>query len=286
MKTGRFSIEQLSEGFFELFKDGSFIKMDPSRLDDLETDPSLGVYSSAIGIDPVLISDGEFNVVVDPGLGWGLDHSSAYKNTSNIITNLDIFGLRPQDIDFVILTHLHFDHAAGCTFVNADSETSLTFPNAKYLVRQDEWEFAVHQQITKSDITPGAGYKLDEFYKIAAENRFEFITHDEIEVINGIKMIKSAGHTPGHQIVKIESGGDTAYILGDLIPTEYHLNHYAMKLIDYDQIQAKKFKTLLLKQALKENARLYFYHSLFNKTGRLAKDRHRNYVLVDEKRKF
>lgn len=286
MKTGRFSIEQLSEGFFELFKDGSFIKMDPARLDDLGLDHSLGVYSSAIGIDPVLITDGEKSLIVDPGLGWGLDHTSVYKNTSNIITNLDIFGLRPEDIDFVIFTHLHFDHAAGCTYVSSESKTALTFPNAKYLVRQEEWEFAVSQQIQDSDKTPGAGYKLDEFYKIAAENRFEFITDTEIEIINGVKLIKSAGHTPGHQIVKVQSGGDTAYILGDLIPTEYHLNHYAMKLIDHNPIQAKKFKTLLLKQALKENAQLYFYHSLFNKTGRLAKDRNRNYVLVDEKRKF
>jgi len=102
MSIGRFDIEQLSEGFFELFKDGTFSKMDPNRLNNPMEDDSLGRYSSALGIDPLLITDGETNLVIDPGLGWGLDNRSSYKETSNIVTNLNIFGLRPQDIHYVI----------------------------------------------------------------------------------------------------------------------------------------------------------------------------------------
>lgn len=285
MTTGRFTIEQLSEGFFELFRDGSFIKMDPSRLENLPDDSTLGVHSSAIGIDPVLISDGVHNIVADPGLGWGLDHNSSYQDTSNIITNLDIFGLRPQDINFVILSHLHFDHAAGATFVNDQSATTSTFPNARYLVQKTEWEYAVQCQIDKNDRTPGAGYRLDELYRLAADERLQFIDEDVHEVIKGLTLVKTGGHTPGHQVVKAVDSGDTAYFLGDLIPTEHHLNHYAMKVIDYDSVQAKKVKTLLLRNALKENARLYFYHSLFNKTGVLAKDENRNYVLLNDRPK-
>ncbi|MDX1591938.1 MAG: MBL fold metallo-hydrolase, partial [Balneolaceae bacterium] len=116
MQIGDFAIEQLSEGFFELFEDGSFQKMDPDRIRYAADDPTLGKYSSALGIDPLLITNGETNIVIDPGLGWGLDHNSRFRDTSNVITNLNIFGLRPEDIHHVVLSHLHFDHAAGCTF--------------------------------------------------------------------------------------------------------------------------------------------------------------------------
>lgn len=281
MTLGRFTIEQLSEGFFELFKDGTFSKMDPSRLNNPGEDPTLGRYSSAIGIDPLLISDGDYHIIVDTGLGWGLDHNSTYENSSNLVTNLEIFGVKPEDVDLVILTHLHFDHAAGSSRVSSQLTTEATFPNARYLLQESEWEFALHQQQTKQS-TPGADYRLDELYRLKADDRFEMVDGNHSPT-NSVKLLHSAGHTPGHQVVKIEDGRHTAYYLGDLIPTEYHLNHYSMKRIDHSPLTAKKAKTLILKEAYKEQAQLFFYHSLFNKSGHLDKDRHRNYILKEKR---
>lgn len=279
MTLGRFTIEQLSEGFFELFKDGTFVKMDPNRLNNPGEDPTLGRYSSAIGIDPLLISDSDHHTIVDTGLGWGLDHQSRYEESSNIVTNLEIFGIAPEDIDLVILTHLHFDHSAGCTRVSDQFTTEATFPNARYLLQKSEWDFALTEQLSKQE-APGADYRLDELYRLKADDRLEMIegNHSPTE---SIKLIHSGGHTPGHQVVKIEDSEQIAYFLGDLIPTEYHLNHYSMKRIDHSPLTAKKAKTLILKEAFKENAQLFFYHSLFNKSGRLAKDMHRNYILQE-----
>jgi len=280
MKIGKFSIEQLSEGFFELFEDGSFSKMNPSRLKHPMEDPSLGKYSTALGIDPLLIFDGETNIILDPGLGWGLDHNSSYENTSNVVTNLDIFGLRPQDIHHVVLSHLHFDHAAGSTYVSEKLETTPTFPNADYHVHKKEWEFALLQTAQKPK-TVGADYKLDEFYRLAADEKLNFIEDDIHELIPGITLMKTGGHTPGHLVTKIESDEKFAYFMGDLIPTEYHLNHYSMKQIDLDPLQSKKAKTILLRQALKEKAVIFFYHSLYKKTGQLSLDEKKRYVLID-----
>jgi len=280
MTLGRFTIEQLSEGFFELFKDGTFAKMDPNRLNNLGEDPTLGRYSSAIGIDPLLIFDGNQHVIIDTGLGWGLDHKSSYQNSSNIATNLEIFGVSPEDIDLVILTHLHFDHAAGCTRVSGQFRTEATFPNARYLLQKSEWDFALHQQQTKQT-SPGADYRLDELYRLKADDRFEMIEGNHSPA-DSIKLLHSGGHTPGHQVVKIQDGEQTAYFLGDLIPTEYHLNHYSMKRVDHSTLTAKKAKTLILKEAYKEQAQLFFYHSLFNKSGLLTKDSHRNYILKEK----
>lgn len=281
MRLGRFTIEQLSEGFFELFKDGTFTKMDPNRLNNPVEDPTLGRYSSAIGIDPLLISDGSKHTIIDTGLGWGLDYKSSFEESSNIVTNLEIFGIHPDDIDLVIMTHLHFDHCAGSSRVSDQFITEATFPNARYLLQKSEWEFALSEQMTQQN-TPGADYRLDELYRLKADDRFEMIEGNHSPT-KSIKLINSGGHTPGHQVVKIEDGEDIAYFLGDLIPTEYHLNHYSMKRIDHAPLVAKKAKTLILKEAYKENAQLFFYHSLFNKSGRLSKDTHRNYILEESR---
>lgn len=282
MTIGRFTVEQLSEGFFELFRDGSFSKIDPSRLNNTAEDPSLGRYSSALGIDPLLVSDGDEHILLDAGLGWGLDTGSQNRDTSNIVTNLEIFGLRPEDINRVILTHLHFDHAAGSTRVDERYSTKATFPNARYFVQEKEWTYALTTQAAQREM-PGADYKLDELYRLKADDQFEFIQGNHL-LFRGFKLLLTGGHTPGHQVVKIDDGGHSAYFLGDLIPTEYHLNHYAMKMVDYDPVEAKKSKSLILKEAFKEEAQLFFYHSLFSKSGRLTKDRHRKYILKEKNR--
>lgn len=280
--SGNFMVEQLSEGFFEIFEDGTFCKMDPGRLDNPADDPSLGKYSSALGIDPLLIQKNDTRIVIDPGLGWGLDHQSTYRDTSNVVTNLDIFEIDRHKIDFVILSHLHYDHTAGCTFVNNEFKTSATFPNARYLVHRDEWNFALNQ-INKQKAKHGATYNLDEFYKLVAEQRVDFIDGEIHSPVDGITMIKTGGHTPGHLVVRIENENSTAFFMGDLIPTEYHLNHYAMKLIDADPVQSKKAKKMILKEALNKNATVFFYHSLYNKSGLISQDNHKKFILTDRK---
>ena len=202
MDLGEISVEQLTEGFFELFEDGHFQKMDRSRLKNLQNDPNLGTYTSAIGIDPMLIQTEKHTIIVDPGLGWGMDEGSKHSGTSNIRTNMEIFGLTPEDIDFVILTHLHFDHAAGSTYVNECFETTPTFPNARYVVHEDEWNFAL-KQIDSGANPKGAGYQLDEFFRLMADRRIHFQKGDLLSITDGVQCIKTGGHTPGHMILRI-----------------------------------------------------------------------------------
>lgn len=278
MKVGRFEIEQLSEGIFEVFEDGLFQK---SNAEDIKAKSQLGKManrSSSIGINPILIRDGKHNVLLDTGLGWGLDHKSKYVNTSNLVTNLDIFGLSPSDITHVVLSHLHYDHAAGSTFVDDHTSTQPTMPYANYFLQKKEWYFALQEQNAREKPL-GAGYNLDELYKLAAEDKLVMITDTYFELLPGIELIRTGGHTPGHQIVKIQDGGESAYFLGDLIPSEHHLNHYAMRQMDVDPVQSKKAKTLILRQALEEQSLMLFYHSVHAKAGTLDRDKDKKFVL-------
>lgn len=282
MKLGSFIIEQLSEGFFEIFEDGTIHKIQPTRFKEMSNNPDQAGQSSAIGIDPVFVTNGIHNVVIDCGLGWGLDHKSSYTDTSNVVSNLNIFETDPDKIDYVILTHLHYDHSAGSTFVGPGLKTTATFSNAVYIVHQLEWEYALSQLDVKSEI-PGAQYNLDELYKLIAENRIRFITEERQEIIPGVEVIHTGGHTPGHLVVKIYSANEVAYYPGDLIPTEFHLNMITPSQMDFDPVQSKKAKTILLREAYNAGALIFFYHSLFRKSGKIGRDEEKNYVLLEHK---
>jgi glyoxylase-like metal-dependent hydrolase (beta-lactamase superfamily II) len=280
MQIGSFKVEQLSEGFFEMFKDGTLHKISPAILDKQQNEADIGNSTLSVGIDPLFISGYEMNIIVDPGLGWGLDFNSCYKDTSNVKTNLEIFDIRPDDIDFVILTHLHFDHAAGCTFVSDEIKTTPVFPNARYLVHKTEWDYAIGQ-IDQSTGSYGEKYRLDELYKLAAEGRFRFIERENYYPVRGLELIHSGGHTPGHMVLRIHDLGSSAWYTGDLIPSENHLNHTSQPVNDFDPVLAKKMKTRILNRAFSEKAVIFFYHSLYKKAGKLSFNEQEKFVLRD-----
>ena len=285
MKLGNFDIEQLSEGIFEVFDDGIFIKVDTNDIRAGEAEPFAIKECITIGIDPILIQTGKELILLDTGLGWGLDNSSEYKNTSNLVTNLDIFGFSPDDVTHVVLSHLHFDHAAGSTFVGSELKTRPTLPNANYFVQKLEWLYAIESSTSKSSISH-ADYNMDEMYKLHAEDRLVLITDTYFELLPGITLIHTGGHTPGHQIVKIQSNDEIGYYLGDLVPSELHLNNYCVDRLDTDPAQAKKAKTLILHQAAKETATLFFYHSIHTKSGKLSMNKSKQYQLTKLKSGF
>jgi len=278
MKIGRFNIEQLSEGIFEVIDDGVFHKIDAVEITGKRPIEEETSFINTISIDPILIQSGKQVILLDTGLGWGLDHGSDYTDTSNLLTNLDIFGIKPEDVTHVVLSHLHFDHAAGSTRIDVQNRTQATLPNAHYFVQKLEWFYAAEKAAEPNNARE-IGYQMDELYKLHAENRLVLIQDNYFELIKGIDLIHTGGHTPGHQIVKIHDRDETAYYLGDLVPSELHINNYFMMQVDVDPIQAKKAKTILLKQAYDEGATLLFYHSIHTKAGTLSRDQYRKYHL-------
>ncbi len=276
MNIGQFEAEQLSEGTFEVSASGSI------RRAEVDTKPKVKMGEnpgfSRIALDPLLIRSEQLNVIVDAGLGIGLDKKERDPSVSNLHTNLEIFGLRPEDIDYVIITHLHYDHMAGLTYTGTDLETHPTLPNAEILIHQKEWDYAI-SLLDERNPVDGMGYEIDELYRLAADGLIHFIQDDYFELMPGLEILKTGGHTPGHQIVRITGNKETGYFCGDLVPNEFQLNQYSMKRADHDPEQTKKVKTLLLQRAFHEHATLFFYHSLKQKAGKLSKDKNRKYIL-------
>ena len=275
MQLGRFTIEPLNEGRFEFFRDGKINRRPVST--SVET---LSEYDeSLVGINPLYITDGSHHILLDTGLGWGLDAGSSYKDISNICSNLEIFGIKPEDITHVVLTHLHYDHAAGLSYTNKDAATCPTFPNATCYVQHAEWDFAVEQ--AQHDSAASQFYKLDDLYRLYADNFFKLVDGYKTEVVPGIELIKTGGHTPGHQVVKITDQEQSAYFWGDMLPSSNQLNHYDVSAGHINRMQTKKMKVQLIRQAYEENAILHFYHSLSAKPGRLRINKDQNFVLEE-----
>ncbi len=236
MLVGRFTIEPLNEGQFELFPDGKINRTPVSETEQLQS--TISGKRSLAGINPLYVSDGSYHILLDAGLGWGLDAGSANKDVSNICTNLDIFGITPADITHIILSHLHYDHAAGISYTDEKATTRAVFPNAACYVQQLEWDHAIRQ--AQLDTSASLYYRLDDLYRLYADSFFELIDEAEKEIIPGITLLKTGGHTPGHQVIKISDKEKTAYYLGDLVPSPGQLNHFEVTARHTYRLQTKK----------------------------------------------
>ncbi|MBN2621075.1 MBL fold metallo-hydrolase [candidate division WOR-3 bacterium] len=208
-------------------------------------------------------------VLVDTGIGEGLKERflEMYKveKKRTLKECLAEHGIAPEDVSFVINTHLHFDHCGGNT-VRVDRKWRPTFPNARYIVQKLEWEDAVDPNERTQ-----ASYLKETFSPIEQAGQLDLVS-EEHEVLPGIKVVRTNGHTRGHQSVLIECEGRKALYLGDLIPTTSHIKiPYTMgyDLYPMDLVETKK---RLLKQAVAENWLLIFEHDPLRPFGYVGEE--------------
>ena len=109
--------------------------------------------------------------------------------------------IAPDDIDLVIASHLHFDHAGGFTTRDAAGRVRPHFPRARYVVRRGEWDDATHPHDRNR-----ASYLADNFIPLAEAGLLDLVDEDQA-IVPGIRVQRTGGHTMHHQIVWIESGG-------------------------------------------------------------------------------
>ena len=129
------------------------------------------------------------------------------------LENLLALGIKPEDVDYVLCTHLHVDHVGWNTKLS-NGRWIPTFPNAQYLFVRDEWEYWQHQYQT-DEFTDDPYYE-DSILPIIAAGQAVFIEKD-YALDNGIWLDPTPGHTPGHVCLHISCGGAEAVMSGDLM---------------------------------------------------------------------
>lgn len=274
MKLGAFEIYPVSDGRFRL-DGGAMFGVVPKVLWE-KCCPADDLNRIALSLTALLIIANGKNILVDTGLGHKEDEKFqrmfAIERTPTILESLERLGLGPEDIHLVINTHLHFDHAGGNT-MQKNGSVVPTFPNAKYFIQHGEFEDAA-----RANERTKASYRRDNFTPIVHVNQWEFL-HGDTELLPGITAVVTAGHTRCHQSVKIESEGETAFFLGDLIPTVSHLPLPYIMGYDLFPIQTLETKRWILDRAFEEQWMLVFEHDPMVQTGYVRRDQEGKYFL-------
>jgi len=275
MKLGAFEIYPVSDGRFRL-DGGAMFGVVPKVLwekccaaDHLNRIP--------LNLTCLLIQANGKNILVDTGLGPKEDDKFhrmfAVDRTPTLLESLKQLGLGREDVHMVINTHLHFDHAGGNTMKEQDGTIVPTFPKARYFVQHGEFEDAAWA----NERTKGS-YRRDNFTPIAHLHQWEFL-HGDTELLPGVTAVVTAGHTRYHQGIKIESEGQTAFYLGDLIPTVCHLPLPYIMGYDLFPIQTLETKRWVLDRAFEEKWMLLFEHDPLVQAGHVRKDQEGKYFL-------
>ncbi len=170
-----------------------------------------------------------------------------------LVDNLGCKGLRPDQIDRVINTHLHFDHAGGNTKLVNDKAVP-TFPNAKYIVQAAEIAHAANP--TERD---RASYFEEAFLPMQQSGQWQALAGDS-EILPGISTIGIPGHNANIQAIKLTGGGKTIFFVADLFPTRHHLSLPWIMAYDLYPLQTLETKRKWLQTIVQENWILVFGH--------------------------
>lgn len=213
-------------------------------------------------------------IVVDTGLGtklndkerriWGLE-----RPTGTLLDGLARLGVAPDDVDIVIDTHLHADHCSGNTkFADeAGEDVRATFPRARYVVQRREYEDATHP----NERTRGT-YFANNFAPLVESGQMDLLDGDT-EIAPGVRVVVTPGHTPGHQCVVFESGGEAALFVADLASYAVHFERLGwMTAYDVEPLVTLETKRRWQEWALDTNALLIFQHDTRVPAGRLVQD--------------
>jgi len=222
-----------------------------------------------LGLNVALIESGGKRVLVDTGMGerWTEKEVRLYRidRSTTVLGGLRACGLGPEDIDVVVNTHLHFDHFGGNTCFEG-GRLVPTFPRARYVVQRGEWDDATHPHERSR-----ASYRLDDFVPVAEAGQLDLI-EGEAEVAPGVRAVRVGGHTTHHQMVVVESGGETLVVPTDLLPTASHLPLPFVMGYDLFPVATLEAKRKLLDAAVEGGWRILFYHDPRTPLGRVRRE--------------
>lgn len=212
-------------------------------------------------------------ILIDTGAGnkendkfhdiYGVENSGQDGGT-RLEDGLRSLGFSAADVTLVIDSHLHFDHAGGNTRRSVDGPVELSFPNARYVVQAGEYHYATH-----TNERTAASYFAQNFVPVHEAGRFDFVD-GEREIVEGITLVPTPGHTPHHQGVLIDGGGERAFFLADLAPTIAHVPLPWIMGYDVEPLVTLETKKRIYDRAVAENWLLLFEHDATTSAARLV----------------
>ncbi len=230
-----------------------------------------------LGMRCLLIEHDDGLVLIDTGLGnkesakfldiYGIDNAGADGRTA-IEDAIAETGHTPADVRTVVNSHLHFDHAGGNTFIAPDDparRVQLSFPNAQYVAHRREHEYATH-----ANERTAASYFPHNFAPVIEAGRMQLIDGPAGQVVPGVRVMVTPGHTPWHMSILVESAGEAVLFPADTIPTAHHLPLPWIMGYDVEPLRTLESKRALYTRGTAEGWRVVFEHDAETVLGRLV----------------
>jgi glyoxylase-like metal-dependent hydrolase (beta-lactamase superfamily II) len=273
MKLGDLELTPLLDGYFRL-DGGAMFGVVPKTLWEKRA-PADDRNRITMAMRPLLVR-GERLMIIDAGCGDKMDAKSAdiygFDRRENLDVTMARAGVRADDIEVVLASHLHFDHAGGFTVRDASGAVMPRFRNARYLANQGEWEDANHPHERNR-----ASYFAENYVPLQEAGVLDLLP-DDAEVSPGIRVRRTGGHTRFHQIIYLESGGKTAVFAADLMPTTAHVDVPWIMAYDLYPMETLEFKRAFVREAIEREYVVLFEHDPMIAAGIIRQKDRRLYV--------
>lgn len=264
-QVGSISCTVLTDGYYSYPLSWFFPNADPGQLQRALESRRMPRESVLSPYTCLLVETGRHVILVDTGAG---EYS---RTTGAIQARLEVAGIRPRDVDTVILTHAHPDHIGGAV----DMIGRPAFPNARYILSEMEWEFwtAARTDLGKLRLPEDAKAGIQSLARRCLSplrHQLEPIDR-ETQVVPGVTVIPAPGHTPGHLAVLISSEGQNLLNLGDAAVHPLHLEQPDWENgYDLEAGRAVATRRQLVERAVASDMHLMAFHFPFPSIGRVS----------------
>ena len=270
-RLGNLDLHILSDGAF--YQDaGAVFGVVPRIMWERVAGPLDEQHRIPLGLNCLLVRSHDQLLLIETGVGDkdGARQQSTPVEQGSLLSALAALGVRPEQVDVVVNSHLHADHCGWNTrrLEDADARSGRlvpTFPRARYLIQRGEWEAA-----TNPNERTRATYLAENLLPLEEAGVLELI-EGERSVTPEVTILSTPGHTADHASVVLTSGGETAIYIGDMIQHGVQLERTAwVSAFDVLPLVSMETKKRIVERAIRERALVVSVHCPFPGLGRLT----------------